>query len=134
SAVVAAMARQSSERVSTFAIGFDVTAYDETVFAREVAQLYDTDHHELRVEPSALEVIPQLVWHYGEPFADHSAIPSFYLAELTRRHVTVALNGDGGDENFGGYRRYIRKNTSERLAVWPRPARLALRAVARTLR
>ena len=133
SAVVAAMARQSSERVSTFAIGFDVTAYDETVFAREVAQLYDTDHHELRVEPSALEVIPQLVWHYGEPFADHSAIPSFYLAELTRRHVTVALNGDGGDENFGGYRRYLGNNVAERVAGWPRPAQALLRYVAHAL-
>jgi len=133
SAVVAAMARQGGQ-VKTFSIGFDVAGFDESRFAREVARLYGTDHHELRVQPSALEVLPRLVWHYGEPFADHSAIPSFYLAELTSRHVTVALNGDGGDENFAGYYRYIRKNTSERLAVWPRPARLALRAVARTLR
>jgi asparagine synthase (glutamine-hydrolysing) len=133
SAVVAAMAKQSSKKVKTFAIGFDVAAYDETAHAREVAQLYDTDHHELRVEPSALEVIPQLVWHYGEPFADHSAIPSFYLAELTRRHVTVALNGDGGDENFGGYRRYLGNNVAERVAHWPRPARALLGYLAHTI-
>ena len=79
--------------------------------------MYGTDHHELRVQPSALEVLPRLVWHYGEPFADHSAIPSFYLAQLTRGHVTVALNGDGGDENFAGYYRYLRRNRSERLAA-----------------
>jgi asparagine synthase (glutamine-hydrolysing) len=130
SAVVAAMAKQSTGKVSTFAIGFDVAAYDETPYAREVASLYDTDHHELRVEPSALEVIPQLVWHYGEPFADHSAIPSFYLAEMTRQYVTVALNGDGGDENFGGYRRYLGNNVAERVANWPRPAQALLRRVA----
>jgi asparagine synthase (glutamine-hydrolysing) len=133
SAVVAAMAQESSGKVSTFAIGFDVSAYDETTFAREVATRYDTDHHELRVEPSALEVIPQLVWHYGEPFADHSAIPSFYLAELTRRYVTVALNGDGGDENFGGYKRYLGNNVAERVAGWPRPAQALLRLVARAV-
>lgn len=106
SAVVAAMAR-SGGQVKTFSIGFDAAGYDETPHAREVATLLGTDHHELRVEPSAIEVLPKLVWHYGEPFADHSAIPSFYLAELTRRHVTVALNGDGGDESFAGYTRYL---------------------------
>jgi asparagine synthase (glutamine-hydrolysing) len=133
SAVVAAMAQQSSGQVKTFSIGFDVAGFDETAYAREVAKLYDTDHHELRVEPSALEVLPRLVWHYGEPFADHSAIPSFYLAELTRRHVTVALNGDGGDENFGGYMRYIGHNLAERVAGWPPPARGLFRSLARTI-
>jgi asparagine synthase (glutamine-hydrolysing) len=133
SAVVAAMAKQSEGKVSTFAIGFDVKSYDETPYAREVARLYDTDHHELRVEPSALEVIPQLVWHYGEPFADHSAIPSFYLAQMARQHVTVALNGDGGDESFGGYRRYLGNNVAERVANWPRPAQGLLRWVAGTI-
>src|SRR5215204_7784629 len=95
SAVVAAMAQQSEGRVKTFSIGFDVARYDETKYAREVAQLYDTDHHELRVEPHAIEVLPDLVWHYGEPFADSSAIPSWYLARMTREHVTVALTGAG---------------------------------------
>jgi asparagine synthase (glutamine-hydrolysing) len=133
SAVVAAMAKQSSGRVKTFSIGFDVAEYDETAHAREVASLYDTDHHELRVEPSALEVMPRLVWHYGEPFADHSAIPSFYLAELTRRHVTVALNGDGGDESFGGYTRYLGNRIAKRVAGWPGPARTLLAQVARAI-
>ena len=133
SAVVAAMAKQSTQPVKTFSIGFDVASYDETAFAREVAELFSTEHHELRVQPAAMEVLPRLVWHYGEPFADHSAIPSFYLAELTRRHVTVALNGDGGDESFAGYRRYIGASVAARLAGFPRPARAAIAVAARAL-
>jgi asparagine synthase (glutamine-hydrolysing) len=130
SAVVAAMAKQASGRVKTFSIGFDVDSYDESRYAREVAQMFDTDHHELRVRPDALEILPRLVWHYGEPFADHSAIPSFYLAEMTRKHVTVALNGDGGDESFAGYRRYVGNRAAEALAGLPKPVRLALAALS----
>lgn len=106
SSVVAAMARLTPDRLKTFSIGFDVAAFDETDYAREIAHLYDTEHHQVELDASALNVLPQLVWHYGEPFADSSAIPCFQLAELTRRHVTVALAGDGGDENFAGYERY----------------------------
>jgi asparagine synthase (glutamine-hydrolysing) len=132
SAVVAAMARLSSQPVKTFSIGFDVEAFDETRHAREIAELFETEHHEFRVEPHAMEILPKLVWHYGEPFADQSAIPSFYLAELTRRHVTVALNGDGGDEDFAGYPRYIANALAERLAWVPRPlARVAARTFDR---
>jgi asparagine synthase (glutamine-hydrolysing) len=120
SAVVAAMARTASGRVRTFSIGFDVEEFDETAYAREIAELFGTEHHELRVEPHALEILPKLVWHYGEPFADSSAIPSMYLAELTRRHVTVALNGDGGDESFAGYRRYVAYRLMSRLDRLPR--------------
>src|SRR6185437_11607496 len=81
SAVVAAMAKQAG-RVKTFSIGFDVAAYDETSHAREIARLFATEHEELRVTPSAMDILPKLVWHFGEPFADSSAIPSFYLSEL----------------------------------------------------
>ncbi|MDX6475821.1 MAG: hypothetical protein QOH95_1332 [Gaiellaceae bacterium] len=130
SAVVAAMAKESTERVKTFSIGFDVQAYDETRYAREVAELYDTEHHELRVAPHAMEMLPKLVWHYGEPFADSSAVPSFYLAELTRRHVTVALNGDGGDENFAGYTRYVGNGLANRAGGLPLPVRRLLHGVA----
>ena len=132
SAVVAAMARNGG-RVKTFSIGFDVEGYDETPYAREVARLFDTDHHELRVAPRAIDVLPRLVWHYGEPFADSSAIPSFYLAELTRRHVTVALNGDGGDESFAGYKRYVTNQLLERVAGMPQPVRLMLARGARVV-
>jgi asparagine synthase (glutamine-hydrolysing) len=119
SAVVAAMAQQVSGQVKTFTIGFPAERFDERPYAREVARLFDTDHYELLVEPEVLHILPQLVWHYGEPFADQSAIPSFYLAEMTRRDVTVALNGDGGDENFAGYRRYIGNDVAKRLEVLP---------------
>jgi asparagine synthase (glutamine-hydrolysing) len=114
SAVVAAMARLTTGQVKTFSIGFDVPDYDETGHARAVAALYGTDHHEEIVGPSAMELLPRLVWHYGEPFADESAIPSFRLAELARRHVTVALTGDGGDESFAGYLRYVRMLREQR--------------------
>ncbi|MGI8596949.1 MAG: asparagine synthase (glutamine-hydrolyzing) [Thermoleophilaceae bacterium] len=133
SAVVAAMVRESSARVKTFSIGFDVGAYDETAQAREVSRLLDTDHHELRVEARALDVLPTLVWQYGEPFADPSAIPSLYLAEMTRRHVKVALNGDGGDENFAGYERYHAYQVAHRLGWVPdSAARLGVRGLDRT--
>ena len=96
-----------SAGAKTFSIGFDEREFDELPFARAVAQRYETDHHELVVRPAALDVLPLLVRHYGEPYADSSAIPSYYVSKLTRQHVKVALNGDGGDESFGGYERYL---------------------------
>lgn len=106
SAVVAMMARHSSGRVKTFCIGFDEAEYDERAYARMVAERYDTDHHEMVVRPNAMEILPKLIWHYNEPFADPSAVPTYYVSEIARQHVTVALNGDGGDESFLGYGRY----------------------------
>jgi asparagine synthase (glutamine-hydrolysing) len=123
SAVVAAMAEQMSEPVKTFSIGFSDSDFDEVRFARQVAQRFATDHHEFRVEPEALSIMPKLARHYGEPFADPSAIPSFYLAELASRHVTVALNGDGADESFAGYTRYFARLRSDRFAGLPAPIR-----------
>jgi asparagine synthase (glutamine-hydrolysing) len=108
SSVVAAMARQSAGRVKTFSIGFDVDEFDETASARQVARMYDTEHHEAVLGPEAAEILPRLAWHYGVPYADSSALATFALADLTARQVTVALNGDGGDENFAGYQRYLR--------------------------
>lgn len=107
SAVVAAMARQASGRIKTFSIGFDDRRHDERRYARLVAQRYGTDHHEMVVTASALTALPTLTWHFDEPFADSSAIPSFYVAKLARHEATVVLNGDGGDECFGGYGRYV---------------------------
>ncbi len=106
SIIVGLMSQLSSQSVKTFSIGFPEKDYDETRYARMVAEKFHTDHHELRVEPKAIEILPKLVWHYDQPFADVSALPSYYLARETRRDVTVALNGDGGDENFAGYGRY----------------------------
>ena len=106
SAIVAIMSRLSSSPVKTFSIGFGESDYSEVEHARRVAERYGTDHTEIIVEPDALEILPLLVRHYGEPYADSSAVPTFYVAQATRKHVTVALNGDGGDEVFGGYERY----------------------------
>ena len=108
STVVALMAQASATPIRTFSIGFDEADFDELRFARQVATRYGTEHYELVVKPSALEVLPKLVWHFDEPFADSSAIPTYYVSKITREHVTVALSGDGGDENFAGYRRYAR--------------------------
>ncbi|WP_305883835.1 asparagine synthase (glutamine-hydrolyzing) [Actinoallomurus soli] len=107
SAVVAAMARHSAGPVKTFSVGFDDESLDERRYARMLARHYGTDHHEMVVTSSALEVLPALSWHYNEPFADSSSIPTFHLARMTGEQVTVVLNGDGGDELFGGYLRYL---------------------------
>ncbi len=106
SIVVGLMCRAAESSVRTFSIGFPVKEYDETSYARLVAEQFGTEHEEFQVEPDALEILPKLVWHYDEPFADSSAIPTWYVSQLTRRHVTVALSGDGGDELFAGYPRY----------------------------
>jgi asparagine synthase (glutamine-hydrolysing) len=114
SAVVALMSEESSERVKTFSIGFDEQDFSELHHARRVAEHVGADHHEFIVKPDALEVLPILVEHYGEPYADSSAIPTYYVARETRKHVTVALNGDGGDESFAGYERYAAMRLAER--------------------
>lgn len=106
SAVVAIMSRLSRQRVKTFSIGFQEESFNELKYARKIAKLFNTDHHEYIVKTDALEVLPKLIWHFNEPFADSSAIPTYYLSKMTRQEVTVALNGDGGDESFGGYERY----------------------------
>ena len=107
SLVVAVMSRLMDQPVKTFSIGFEEEAYDEVAFARLIAEKYKTDHHEFIVKPDAVSILPQIVWHYNEPFADSSAIPTFYVSKMTRDFVTVALNGDGGDESFAGYERYV---------------------------
>ncbi len=114
SAVVALMSELSSDPVKTFSIGFEEQDFSELHHARRVAEHVGADHHEFIVRPDALEVLPTLVEHYGEPFADSSAIPTYYVARETRKHVTVALNGDGGDESFAGYERYAAMRLAER--------------------
>jgi asparagine synthase (glutamine-hydrolysing) len=133
SAVVAAMAECSPEPIRTFSIGFDHSRFDELPYARQIAERFGTVHEEFEVRANAVEIVPKIVRHYGEPFADSSAIPSFYLAEMTRRHVTVALNGDGGDESFGGYQRYVANALAGRLDRIPAPVRRGITAVGRRL-
>ena len=142
SVIVALMAQLTPDPVKTFSIGFAEQDYNELPYARMVAKRYGTDHHEFIVRPDAVEIFDKLVWHYNEPYADESAIPTYYLSKMTRQHVTVALNGDGGDENFAGYTRYalagewrqrplaLRRaaNLAGHLfATGSRPSRLALR-------
>jgi asparagine synthase (glutamine-hydrolysing) len=119
SAVVALMAQESSEQVKTFSIGFEEQDFSELHHARRVAEHVGADHHEFIVRPNAMEVLPTLVEHYGEPFADSSAIPSYYVSRETRRYVTVALNGDGGDECFAGYERYAGMSVAQTYANLP---------------
>lgn len=104
--VVGLMRQLTDQPVRTFSIGFPVPEFDETRYARTAAEAFQTVHEEFRVEPDAVEILPKLVWHYDEPFGDSSAVPTWYVSELTRQHVTVALTGDGGDELFAGYPRY----------------------------
>jgi asparagine synthase (glutamine-hydrolysing) len=124
SAVVASMARASTGPVKTFSIGFDQPEFDELDYARQVARRYGTEHVEMVVKPEVMAILPQLAWQLDEPFADSSAVPTYCVSKITREHVTVALSGDGGDENFAGYRRY-----ADALALSRRMDRGALRFV-----
>jgi asparagine synthase (glutamine-hydrolysing) len=115
SSVVAMMSKVMDQPVTTCSIGFEEEEYNEAEFARQIAQQFHTDHHEQIVHPSAVEVMDKLAWHYDEPFADSSAIPTYYVSAVARQRVTVALGGDGGDENFAGYRRYYFDQFENRL-------------------
>jgi asparagine synthase (glutamine-hydrolysing) len=106
SVVVALMAKLSGEPIRTFSIGFREEAFNELPFARQAAEICGTAHHPEIVEGDVEHLLPRLARHYGEPFADSSAVPSFFVSQVARRHVTVAMNGDGGDELLGGYPRY----------------------------
>ena len=127
SVVVGLMSEASSQPVRTFSIGFDDPKYDELDHARVVARHFGTDHYEFVVKPDALAIIDDLIAHFDEPFGDSSAIPTWYVSEMARRHVTVVLSGDGGDELFGGYERY---SPHPRIAAFDRWAPPASRAVA----
>ena len=122
--VVGVMSRLLGEPVKTFSIGFEGdAAYDETAYARLAARSFGTDHTEFLVKPSAVELVDKLIWHHDGPFADSSAIPTYIVSELTRQHVTVVLNGDGGDELFAGYLRFRAGVLSEMI---PRPVGVML--------
>ncbi|HHT9112320.1 MAG: asparagine synthase (glutamine-hydrolyzing) [Planctomycetes bacterium] len=105
SLIVALMSRLSNERVNTFSVGFDYQPYNELDYAKKVSDMYNTNHHQFVLTADYLNSIPQLVWNYGEPFADSSSIPSHYISKVAREFVKVALVGDGGDESFAGYHR-----------------------------
>jgi asparagine synthase (glutamine-hydrolysing) len=107
STIVALMARHMGQPVKTFSIGFHEDSYNELEYARLTAKKYGTDHHEFFVTPEICSIVDELAWHFDEPFADSSAIPTYMVSKLAREHVTVVLSGDGGDELFAGYTRYV---------------------------
>ena len=126
STVVALMAQESATPVKTFSIGFEEQDFSELKYARRVAEHVGAEYNEFVVRPNAMEVLPLLVRHYGEPYADPSAIPTYYVSRETRKYVTVALNGDGGDESFVGYERHVAMKFAEYYHRFPRVLRAYL--------
>jgi asparagine synthase (glutamine-hydrolysing) len=133
STIVALLARRSSRTIKTFSVDMPAGDGGEARWARLVAQRYGTDHHELTMQSRMVDLLPELVGRYGEPFADPSALPTFQLAELARRHVTVALSGDGGDEAFGGYHRYALEELARQVGELPWPLPRLVHAIMRRL-
>jgi asparagine synthase (glutamine-hydrolysing) len=133
SAVVATMASMRSEPVKTFSIGFAEAEYDELRHARKIAETFGTDHHELVLRPDVVDLAEDLAWFLDEPFGDTSAIPTYMVSKLAAEHVTVVLTGDGGDELFGGYDKYVTDQKEQGFDRIPRPVRRALGAVGRRL-
>jgi asparagine synthase (glutamine-hydrolysing) len=133
SAVVATMARLSSGRVKTFSIGFAEPEFDELCHARRVADAFGTDHHELVLRPDVVGIVDDLAWHLDEPFGDTSAIPTYMVSKLAAEHVTVVLSGDGGDELFAGYDKYMVEQRERAYSGIPVPVRQALGAVGRAM-
>jgi asparagine synthase (glutamine-hydrolysing) len=113
SSLVALMREVSTQPIQTFSIGFEEQSYNELRYARTVAKAFDTEHHELVINPNAVESLPEVIRHFDEPFADSSAIPVYWVSKLAREHVKVALSGEGGDEIFGGYETYTAYKMAE---------------------
>lgn len=131
SAVVGVMSGLTDRPVKTFTIGFeDTDGFDERSYARIAATRFGTDHTEFVVQPHAAELVEELVWHHDQPFGDSSAIPTYLLSQLTRQHVTVTLSGDGGDELFAGYERFLATLLLERLRLLPPRAKRVLQSAA----
>src|SRR5262249_8102960 len=107
STVVAMMAREMNMPVKTFSIGFTESSFDELHYARINPKNFKTEHHEFIVTPDVCKIVEEIIWHHDEPFADVSSIPTYIVSKMAREHVTVILSGDGGDELFGGYDRYL---------------------------
>jgi asparagine synthase (glutamine-hydrolysing) len=126
SSVVASMALQSPDPVKTFSIGFEEAAYNELSYASLVARKYGTEHHEIQVKPDSVALVQRLVRHFGEPFGDSSAIPTFIVSEFAARYVKVALSGDGGDELFGGYTSFAAVQRLRRFDLVPQAVRAAI--------
>src|SRR5262249_36264280 len=124
SGVVAMMSKILDQPVKTATIGFAERRFDESHFGRQVSQLLRTNHHERIVTPEKIDTVEELAWHYDEPFAGSSALPTYFVSQVAREKVTVALSGDGGDENFAGYSRYFMDRQENRMrSLLPLPLR-----------
>ena len=117
------MSLSGARPINTFSIGFREKDFSELEYARMVSERFGTTHHELTVEPDAIALLPKLAWDFDEPFADSSAIPTYYVSKMAREHVTVILSGDGGDEVFAGYRRYLWANDMTKYDFVPAPVK-----------
>jgi asparagine synthase (glutamine-hydrolysing) len=126
STIVALMSQHTDRPVKTFSIGFEEDGYDELKYARVAARQFGTDHHEFIVTPEICHIVDELAWHLDEPFADSSAIPTYAVSKLAREHVKVVLSGDGGDELFAGYTRYLIDRKRSGFAKLPRVLRHGL--------
>jgi asparagine synthase (glutamine-hydrolysing) len=133
SAIVAAAAQMSSGPLKTFSIGFGESDFNELSYARNVAASCGTDHHELTLGPESLDTIDDLAWYLDEPFGDSSAIPTYMVSKLAAGSVKVVLSGDGGDELFGGYDKYVVEQRERRTISLPVPARRLMGAISRTM-
>jgi len=133
SAVVATMAKLTPGRVKTFSIGFAESEYDELCHARRVADTFGTEHHELVLRPDIVQIAEDLAWYLDEPFGDTSAIPTYMVSKLASEHVTVVLTGDGGDELFAGYDKYLTEQRERKFDLVPSPIRRPLGFLGRML-
>jgi asparagine synthase (glutamine-hydrolysing) len=129
SAVVAMMAKPAAGRLKTFSIGFSESSYDELRYARQVAAAFGTDHHDLVLRPDVVQIVEDLTWYLDEPFGDTSAIPTYMVSKLAAEHVKVVLSGDGGDELFAGYDKYVVEGRERRRDRLPKAIRTAAGAV-----
>ncbi|MGH9752748.1 MAG: asparagine synthase (glutamine-hydrolyzing), partial [Blastocatellia bacterium] len=119
STIAALMARETTRPIKTFSIGFNEPEFDELQYARSAANLLGADHHEFVVTPDVCSLAEEIIWHHDEPFADVSSVPTYLVSKMAREHVTVVLSGDGGDEVFGGYDRYIVDRRREKFELIP---------------
>ena len=133
SAVVALMSRPAAGRLKTFSIGFAESAFDELPHARQVAAQFNTDHHDVVLNPDVVQIVEDLTWYLDEPFGDTSAIPTYMVSKLASAHVKVVLSGDGGDELFAGYDKYVVEQRERRRDRIPAPLRAMASGVGRLM-
>lgn len=132
SSLVASVMKNYTKRLKTFSIGFYDSEFNETNYAQKVSEYLGTEHKEFFVKPDAVEVLPEIIYSFDQPFADPSSLPTYYLSKMTRKYVTVALSGDGADESFAGYRRYMGVYLENKIRFIPSIIRKSIRFIPAT--